>query len=282
MKSIAALLAASCLAGPMTPDALGFENKAAQHAMEQQRKAMEHEVKRQQELEKKMMEQQKRAMQEQWKAEQKFLEQQRKAFGQQQKAIHEQQKMAPHPTAAPHQAAHPSAAHPSAAHHAPPHLVYYSSRHYYGHSHHRASPYRHYRQMPAQLDPETLALHQLKRSLDAVKPGPTATPAEKTAIKSALIRVVEVPRIPTLTSVASLSGHLADALAHRESAAAQTGPMALTLRAVMNSTDIPKLDLNQIMIEHKAALKTSKAKPAEVAAVMDSLQSISNQERARR
>jgi hypothetical protein len=257
MKLIAVLLASSCLvwsvsplrAAPPAPD-----QKAAQRALEQERKAMEAEIKRQQQLEKTMMEQQKKAMQAEIKAEQKFMEQQQKAYQQQQKANNQQ----PHP--------------------AP---VYHASRPYYGQSQ-RRTPYRHYRQMPTQVDPETLALHQLKKSLDAVKTGATVTSAERTAIKSALMRVVEVPKTPTVDSVTSLAGHLAEGLAHRESTGAETAAMALTLRGVMNSTELPNLDLTEIMNEHRAALKASKVQTTHVTSIMNSLKSISNQERAHR
>ena len=53
------------------------------------------------------------------------------------------------------------------------------------------------------------------------------------------MRVVEVPKVPTVASIESLSGHLANGLANRESPTAETGPMALTLRGVLNSTELP-------------------------------------------
>jgi hypothetical protein len=136
--------------------------------------------------------------------------------------------------------------------------------------------------MPTQVDPETMALHQLKRSLDAIQTGSTVTSAERTAIKSALMRVVEVPKVPTVDSVASLAGHLAEGLAHRESSGAETGSMAVTLRGVMNSTELPNIDLTEVMNEHLAALKASKVQPSHITAIMGSLKSISNQERAHR
>jgi hypothetical protein len=215
------------------------------------------------------MEQQKKAMQEQIKAEQKFMEQQQKAFQQQQqKTAQQQQKTA--------QQQQKAAQQPN------PVPVEHVSRPYYGRSQQYRTPFRYYRQMPTQVDPETLALHQLKKSLDSVKTGATVTPVEKTAIKSALMRVVEVPKTPTVASVTTLADHLATGLAHRQSTGAETAAMALTLRGVMNSTELPNIDLTEIMNEHRAALKASKFQPTHVTAIMSSLKSISNQERAHR
>jgi hypothetical protein len=96
------------------------------------------------------------------------------------------------------------------------------------------------------------------------------------------MRVVEVAKTPTVASVATLADHLAEGLAHRQSAGAETAAMALTLRGVMNSAELPNLDLTQIMNEHRAALKASKFQPTHVTSIMASLKTISNQERARR
>ncbi len=288
MKAPAVLLVASLLAGTTVPrSALASpDQKAAHHQMQHQQNMMQQEARRQQEAEKKLMEHQKRMVQEQMNAERKFMEQQQKAFQQQQKmmhehqqkAIHEQQKMLGRQDKA-------NIAHATAR----PTPVYHYSHPYYGHhpsGHHSyRTSYRHYRQMPAQhvpQDPQMVALQKLKQSLDAVPMGHPATPAEKAAIKNALMRVVQVPRVPTVASIQTLAGHLADGLANRGNARAETGPMALTLRGAMNSTELPNIDLTEIMNEHRAALKAAKVRPAEITAVMDSLKSISNQERAHR
>ena len=288
MKSVALLLVAWFLAGPSATRPAFADERAVQRAMENQRKAVEAEMRRQAEYEKKMMENQRRAMQEQAKAEHKYMEMQQKAMHEQQKMLQNQQKAMQHQQAASqHQA--------TAQHQAnPPHVtttatatpVYHAARPYYGHhstrhAYHRTT-YRHYRTMPTQVDPETLALQRLKKSLDSVPMGSTVTSNHKTAIKKALMGVVEVPKVPTVASIETLSGHLAEGLANRTASGAQTGPMALSLRAAMNSTMLANNELVEVMNEHRAALRNSKFRPTEVTAVMESLKTISNQERAHR
>ena len=279
MRASAVLLAAFVMLGStFTRPALPApDEKAIQRAMEQQRKAAEAEMRKQAEYEKKVMQQQQRAMQEQIKAQQKFAEMQQKAMHEQQKAPQNQQKAAQHQQAA-----------------KPPHITttatatpaYHATRPYYGHqsyghAYHRTS-YRHYRTMPNQVDPQTRALLRLKSSLDSVRMGSPATTTEKSAIKKGLMGVVVVPKVPTIASIETLAGHLANGLANRTSQDAQTGPMALTLRGALNSSELDKFDLTEIMNEHRAALKASKVRAGEITPIMDSLKTVSNQERARR
>jgi exonuclease VII large subunit len=283
MRAIAVLLAAYCLLGLMIPPPALAEpdEKAVQRALEQQRKAAEAEMRKQAEYEKKVMEQQQRMMQEQIKAEQKFMETQQKAMHEQQKALQNQQK-----------AVQNSQTNPQQHHVNPPHItttatatpVYHATRPYYGHSYghayHRTS-YRPYRTMPTQVDPQTRALLKLKASLDNVRMSSTVTPNEKTSIKKALMGVVEVPKVPTIASLETLAGHLANGLANRTSSNAQTGPMALTLRGALNSSELANIDLTEIMNEHRAALKVSKVRPTEITPIMDTLKTVANQERSR-
>jgi hypothetical protein len=250
--------------------------------MEQQRKAVEAEMRRQAEYEKKMMENQRRAMQEQAKAEQRQMEMQQKAMREQQKAMQSQQKAMQHQQTTPQQA-QVKPAHVTTTATATP--AYHAARPYYGHhstryAYHRTN-YHNYR-TTNQTDPQTLALQRLKKSLDSVAMGSTVTSSHKTAIKKALMGVVMVPRVPSVASISTLSGHLADGMANRTSSNAQTGPMALSLRAAMNSTDLANNELVEVMNEHRAALRASKFRPTEITAVMESLKTISNQERAHR
>jgi hypothetical protein len=279
MRAIAVLLAASLFAP--CPALAAPDEKAALRAMEQQRKAAEAEMRRQAEYEKKVMDQQNRAMQEQAKAEKKMMEMQQKALQNQQKTLQNHQKATTHTASSAQPQANP--AHITTTQTATP--AYHAARPYYGHSsgyaYHRTT-YRTYRTMPTQLNPQTPALLRLKASLDQVRVGSPATAGEKTAIKKALMGVVEVPRVPTIASLQTLSNHLADGLANRASSVAQTGPMALTLRGALNSTEVPNIDLTEIMNEHRTALKGSKVRPTEITPIMDSLRTVANQERSRR
>ena len=283
MKRLAVLLAACCFAGSNFPPSALADEKAIQRAMEQQRKAAEAEMRKQAEYEKKVMEQQRKAMQEEIKAQHKFAEMQQKAMQNQQKAMQNQQKAAQNQQKVTHnQAANPP--HITTTGTATP--AYHSARpyyghHSYGHAYHRTG-YRHYRTMPTQVNPQTRALLRLKASLDAVRMGSPVTSAEKSAIKKGLMGVVEVPKVPTIASIEALSGHLADGLANRASSNAQTGPMALTLRGALNSTELASIDLTEIMNEHRAALKASKVRPTEITPIMDSLKTVASQERSRR
>jgi hypothetical protein len=283
MRAIAVWLAACYLAVSFVPRSslAAPDEKAVLRAMEQQRKAAEAEMRRQAEYEKKVMEQQNRAMQEQAKAEQRMMREQQKAMQNQQKTLQNQQKVAQHQSTTQQSQANP--AHITTTATASP--VYHAARPYYGHSsghaYHRTT-YRTYRTMPTQLNPQTRALLRLKASLEHVRMGSPATPAEKTAIKKALMGVVEVPKVPTIASLQTLSSHLADGLANRASSVAQTGPMALTLRGALNSSEVPNIDLTEIMNEHRTALKGSKVRPTEITPIMDSLRTVANQERSRR
>jgi exonuclease VII large subunit len=295
-KSVAILLVAWFVTGPLAaPPALaGRDEKALQRAMEQQRKAAESEMRRQADSEKKMVEQQNRAMQAQMNAERKMVEMQQKAIHDQQKAIQNQQKanQTQHTTAG--SVANPSAGHPASSTHSAPHItttqtstpVYHAARPYYGHSHGHAyhrTVYHNYRTMPTQqLDPRSRALLRLKASLDHVRMGSPATSAETIAIKRALMGVVNVPRVPTLAAIQSLSNRLADGLANRGSSSARTGPMALTLMGALNCSELANIDVTEIMNEHRAALKNSKVRPTEITAIMESLKTVANQERSRR
>jgi len=285
MRAFAVLLAAGCLVGSFTPrTALADpDEKAIQRAMAQQRKAAEAEMRRQAEYEKKVMEQQQRAMQEQMKAERKSMEMQQKAIQNQQKAMQNQQKAAQNQKNVSQQQTHANPPHITTTHTSTP--VYHATRPYYGHSHghayHRTS-YRHYRTMPTQVAPQTRALQRLKSSLDSVRMGSPVTSSEKSSIKRALMGVVEVPKVPTIASLETLAGHLANGLANRASSNAQTGPMALTLRGALNSTELANIDLTEIMNEHRAALKASKVRPSEITPIMESLKTVSSLERSRR
>jgi len=272
MKSVAIIILAACfMVVPMMtlPVLAGPDEKAVHRAMEQQRKAAEAEMRRQAEYENKVMQQQHKLMQEQMKAQQRFAEQQQKAMLNQQKAMQNQQKALQNqqkpaqgqqrvaststpPTSQTTQTATP---------------VYHATRPYYGHSYYHAyhrTPYRYYRTMPTQVDPQTRALMRLKSSLDSVQMGSPVTTAEKTAIKKAMMGVVMVPKVPSISSLETLSGHLANGLANRTSANAQTGPMTLTLAGALNSTDLATIDLTLIMNEHRSALKASKVRPSDV------------------
>jgi hypothetical protein len=279
MRVSAVLLAAFLLFGsPSTRPAFPApDEKAVQRAMEQQRKAAEAEMRRQAEYEKKVMLQQQRAMQEQMKAQQKYVEMQQKAMHEQQKAIQNQQKATQNqPVAKPPHITTTATATPA----------YHATRPYYGHqsyghAYHRTS-YRNYRTMPNQVDPQTRALQRLKASLDNVRMGSPVTSAEKSAIKKGLMGVVVVPKVPTIASIETLAGHLADGLANRASQNAQTGPMALTLRGALNSSELANNEVTEIMNEHRAALKTSKVRPSEITPIMESLKTVSNQVRSRR
>ena len=123
---------------------------------------------------------------------------------------------------------------------------------------------------------------RLKQSLDSVRMGATATQNHKTAIRKALMGVVEVPRVPSMTAINQLSSNLATGLANRTTAVAQTGPMALTLRGVMNSPAFDASDLTAVVNEHRTALRTSKFRAADITAVVDSIRTITGQARARR
>jgi hypothetical protein len=279
MRQSAVLIAAFVLVGsPLTRPALpSSDEKAVQRAMEQQRKAAEAEMRRQAEYEKKVMEQQHRAMQEQIKAQQKFAEMQQKAMHEQQKAMQNQQKATQNQQTS-----------------KPPHItttatttpVYHATHPYYGHqsyghAYHRTS-YRYYRTMPNQVDPQTRALQRLKASLDNVRMGSPVTSSEKSAIKKGLMGVVVVPKVPTIASIETLAGHLANGLSNRTSQSAQTGPMALTLRGVLNSSELANNEVTEIMNEHRTALRTSKVRPSEITPIMESLKTVSNQVRSRR
>ncbi len=282
MRTFAILLAASTLAWTSPRPALADE-KAIQRAMEQQRKAVEAEMRKQAEFEKKMMENQRRAMQEQAKAEKHYLEMQQKAMHERQKLLQNQQKAATqHPQGTKHQA-QVKPAHVTTTATATP--VYHAARPYYGHHSTRHAYHRtnhHNYRTTGQVDPQTLALQRLRKSLESVPMGSTVTASHKSAIKKALMGVVMVPRVPSVASIATLSGHLAEGMANRTASGAQTGPMALSLRAALNSSDLAKNEVVEVMNEHRAALRASKFRPTEVAAVMESLKTISDQERAHR
>jgi len=288
MRALAVLLAAACLAGSSaTPAALAGpphhpDNKAAQHAAERERKAFEQAMHRQAEADKKLMQEQRHFVEQQMKAQKHLVEQQQKAIQahqqQQVKAIQQAQAQAAHPSKPANGHGTPAVAAMPAYHVARPYYGHYS----YGHHRYRATRYRPHPTYPTTQDPGTMALHRLRASLDAVRVGQSATPAESASIKKALMGVIEVPKVPKIATIGLLAGELTDALAHRESPQAQTGPMALTLRGVMNSYEMPNIDLTEFMNEHRAALKASKVRPAEVAAVMDSLKTVEAQERAHR
>jgi hypothetical protein len=263
--------------------------------MEQQRKAAEAEMRRQADYERKMVEQQNRAMQEQVKAQQKAMQEQQRLMQNQQKAAQNQQKTAQNAQTNPSKTG--SANQGQGSTHTTttpaPHItttqtttpVYHAARPYYsaGHVYHRTT-YRTYRANTNQnqLDPQTRAMLRLKTSLDHVRMGSPVTPAETTSIKRALMGVVNVPKVPTVASIQTLANHLAEGLANRASSNAQTGPMAMTLMGALNSTEIANSDLNEIMNEHRSALRGSRVRPTEITPIMDSLKTVANQERYRR
>jgi hypothetical protein len=292
MKSVAIVLAAWFVTGPlaMLPALAGFDDKAAHHAAEQQRKAAEAEMRRQADYEKKLVEQQNRAMQEQMKAQQKFVENQQRLAHEQQKAIQNQQK-----TSQNAQNAH-SATTTGTASHAVTHQpqitttqtttpVYHAARPYYGHTsghaYHRT--YHTYRtgstRMP--VDPQTRAFQRLKSSLDHVRMGSPVTAAERTAIKRALMGVVNVPKVPTVSSIQTLANNLADGLANRGASIAQTAPMAMTLMGALNSTELANNEVIEVLNEHRSTLKNSRVRTTEITPIMESLKVVSNQERYR-
>jgi hypothetical protein len=290
MKSVVILIAAWFVTGPLAvlPAFAEPDEKAAQRAMEQQRKAAEAQMRRQAEAERKMVEQQNRAMQEQIKAEQRAMQNQQKAMHEQQKAMQNQQK------AAQNQQQSGLAKNGSTSQHAttPAHItttqtstpVYHSARPYYSTSHvyHRTN-HRSYRtNSNNQLDPQTRALLRLKSSLDHVRMGSTVTAAEKRSIKTALMGVVNVPKVPTIASIQTLADHLANGLANRASSSAQTGPMAMTLMGALNSTEFANTELTEIMNEHRSALKNSKVRTTEITPIMESIKTVSSQERYHR
>ncbi len=224
-------------------------------------------------------------MQQQMKAQQRAMEQQQKAMQNQQKAAQNQQN--PQKTTQKQQIGQPQ----KTAVATTPHItttqtttpVYHAARPYYsyGHAYHRTT-YRNYRTMPSQVDPQTRALMRLKSSLDSVRMGSPVTTPEKTAIKKGLMGVVMVPKVPSISSLETLSGHLANGLANRTSANAQTGPMALTLRGALNSTELANTEVTEIMNEHRTALKASKVRPSDVTPIMETLKTVSGQVRSRR
>jgi hypothetical protein len=292
VKSATILLVAWFLAGPLAtlPAVAGPDEKAMLRAMEQQRKAAEAEMRRQAEYENKAMQQQQRMMQEQMRAQQRVAEQQQKAMQDQQRALQNQQKALQN-SQKPAQGQQSSQQRVASA--STPHItttqttkpVYHAARPYYGHSYYHAyhrTTYRNYRTMPSQIDPQTRALMRLKSSLDSVRMGSPVTAAEKTAIKKGLMGVVMVPKVPSIASLQTLSGHLANGLANRTSANAQTGPMAMTLMGALNSTELANTELTEIMNEHRNALKSSKVRPSDVTPIMETLKTVSSQVRARR
>ena len=280
MRAVAVLLAACWLASSGLPRAaLAFDEKAVLRAMEHERKAAEAEMRRQTEAEKKAIEQQQKAFRDQMKAEQKFAEQQQKALHEQQKLMQNQQKSpAGHKPSTATSAPHITTTHTTSP-------AYHATRPYYGHSighaYHRPASHT-YRTMPTPVNPQTRALLRLKSSLDSVRAGSPATSSEKNSIKRALMGVVMVPKVPTIASIEALAGHLADGLANRTSPDARTSPMALTLGGALNSTDLANQELLEVMNEHRTALKSSKVRPADVTPIMESLKTVSSQERSRR
>ncbi len=286
MKFVAISLVAWFVTGPlvMVPALAGPDEKAVQRALEHQRKAAEAEMKRQAEAEKKMVEQQNRMMQEQMRAQKKYAEMEQKALQNQQKAAQQ-----PHQagTSALHHHTNPAPARPS-------HItttqtstpVYHAVRPYYGHSsghaYHRT--YHTYRTTAnhSQIDPQTRAFLRLKTSLEHVRMGSPVTVNETTAIKKALMGVVNVPRVPTIASIQTLANHLADGLANRGSSAAQTGPIALTLMGALNSSELANNEVTEIINEHRSALKLSRVRTTEITPIMESLKTVASLERQRR
>ena len=266
----------------ITPD-----NKAAQHAAEQQRKALEHEMHQQQEFEKRVMQEQQRAVHEQRKAQQRYVEQQQRAMIEQQKRYQQEMQRANQQQERQNQVKPAVAGQPQGQIQAQVHPstpIYHASRayyghHYYGHPRSRFVSYQNHRVWPTQQNSQTAALNRLKHSLDAVRHNQVVTASERTSIKNGLMGVVEVSRIPTLVSVEKLSNHLAEGLATREAATAQTSQMALTLRGMLNSTALSRADLNEIVAEHRQALTASKVRPTEATAIIESLRTITNHER---
>jgi hypothetical protein len=283
MCRIAVLLAVFGLIGSAYPClALALpDEKAAQRAMEQERKAAEAQMRRQAEAERKMVEQQNRAMQEQIKAEQRAMQEQQKAMQNQQKAMQNQQKaiQAKNGSTSQHATA---PAHITTTQTSTP--VYHAARPYYSTSHvyHRSTHHSYRMTSNNQLDPQTRALLRLKSSLDHVRMGSTVTSAEKRSIKTALMGVVNVPKVPTIASIQTLADHLANGLANRASSSAQTGPMAMTLMGALNSTEFANIELTEIMNEHRSALKNSRVRTTEITPIMDSIKTVSSQERYHR
>jgi hypothetical protein len=58
--------------------------------------------------------------------------------------------------------------------------------------------------------------------------------------------------------------------------------MAMTLMGALNSTDLANTEVNEIMNEHRSALKNSKVRTTEITPIMDSLKTVVNQERSHR
>jgi hypothetical protein len=94
--------------------------------------------------------------------------------------------------------------------------------------------------------------------------------------------VANVPKVPSITSLQTLAGHLAEGLANRASSNAQTGPMAMSLMGALNSTEFANTELTEVMNEHRSALKVSKVRTTEITPIMDSLKTVANQERYHR
>jgi membrane-associated HD superfamily phosphohydrolase len=294
------LIATVTLVGLIPVRIASADERATQRAMEQQRKAVEAEMRRQAEYERKMVEQQQRMMQEQMKAQQRMFQEQQRQMQQQAAAQAQAQARAMQnqakATQAQQRAFNSTSAVANRAKQAarPAHVTttatttptYHAYRPYYGHHttthyYHRTT-YRTYRSNSNQTDPETRALLRLKSSLDSVRMGTQVTQTHTNAIKRGLMGVVEVPRVPTIAAINQLSSNLATGLANRTSPQAQTGPMALTLRAVMNSPAFAVGDFNDVVNEHRGALRTSKFRPADVTSVMESIRTIASQTRIRR
>ena len=266
MCPLAVLFAATTLMGtPAHHETKHANQAAAQHAAAQQQKSYEQALHRQMEEEQRMM---------------KHLAEQ------QQKSIHEQMKarlQSPnHGTTVPvqphHQASRGYAGRPYGSSRSGSHHSYVSSHRGYHHPY----QYRHHRTWPSQQDPELAALNHLKQTLDGVQMNHSATNNHKTAIEQALMRVVESPRTPSLTSLGRLSGHLANAMAHRTSATIDTRTVALALRGGVNSPMLMNAERAEVLRELETALKHGGVPQVEVASVVSSLKSVEHEEQARR
>ena len=300
MKTIVVLIATATLLGLAPPRDAFADQKAEHRAMEQQRKAVEAEMRRQAEFERKMVEQQNRAMQEQVRAQQRMMEQQQKAMQQQamanrnaaqaqaqQRAMQGDKREQDDGRQWQRQRQGRDAGGQARPHHDHRDLSADLPRH-------PAVLWPHHPLLPPGrlpgLSPEQQPGRprdpgpslRLKQSLDSVRMGTTSTQAHKNAIRKGLMGVVEVPGVPSMVALDQLSGSLATGLANRTTAVAQTGPMALTLRGVMNSPAFDASDLTVVVNEHRTALRTSKFRAADITAVVNSIRTITGQTRARR
>ena len=259
MRSSRVLVAATCvaLATARPAVAAGPKPHAPAHASgnaeaEAMRKQMQHE----QAQAEKLMRQQQQAMQQEMKRVQHQQAQMQAAAARQQA-----------------QAAVPGVIHHGTGYH------HAGGYHTYYHRNHVA--YRHHTRWPGSLDPETAALVRLKSSLDGVARGSTHT--QHTAkLGAALGGVVEIDTPPTPAAVQALAAHLSRGMAHRQGGPVNTEVMSLALRAVMNSTILPRGELATVVKQHQAAIRSAHFQPGDINDIETAMEAVVTQERVRR